>query len=145
MNKLELKYLAPYLPYRLKWSLQGLKIFVMSGITEETLYTVLNWVKSKDLPQCLFPVFRPLSDLTKEIKVNGEIFIPCELLSEMMDDYNVGYNDYYFDYDNNEWSFPIDHWYTQPYFVVEKLFEWSFDVYGLIEKSLAIDINTLKL
>ena len=25
----------------------------------------------------------------------------------------------------------------------EKLFEWHFDIFGLIEKGLAIDINTL--
>jgi hypothetical protein len=27
---------------------------------------------------------------------------------------------------------------------VQKLFEWHFDVFGLISKGLAIDINTLK-
>ena len=27
--------------------------------------------------------------------------------------------------------------------ICEKLFEWHFDVFGLIEKWLAIDINTL--
>ena len=32
---------------------------------------------------------------------------------------------------------------TTNYETIEKLFEWHFDVFGLIEKGLAIDINTL--
>jgi hypothetical protein len=31
-----------------------------------------------------------------------------------------------------------------PYSVFKNLFEWHFDVFGLIEQGLAIDINTLK-
>lgn len=31
-----------------------------------------------------------------------------------------------------------------PFWVVQKLFEWDFDVFNLIENGLAIDINTLK-
>ncbi len=30
-----------------------------------------------------------------------------------------------------------------PYEVMEKLLSWHFDVFSLIEKGLAIDINTL--
>ncbi len=30
------------------------------------------------------------------------------------------------------------------YKVVKKLFEWHFDIFGLIPAGLAIDINTLK-
>jgi hypothetical protein len=31
-----------------------------------------------------------------------------------------------------------------PNWTVEKLLEWHFDIYGLIEAGLAIDINTLE-
>lgn len=45
--KLEIKHLAPYLPYRLNWTLQKSNEFIMSGITNETLYTesgaILTW------------------------------------------------------------------------------------------------------
>ena len=30
-----------------------------------------------------------------------------------------------------------------PYGVVEKLLEWHFDIFGLLEKGLAVDINTI--
>ena len=30
-----------------------------------------------------------------------------------------------------------------PYWIMEKLFKWHFDVFNLLEKGLAIDINTL--
>ena len=32
---------------------------------------------------------------------------------------------------------------SMPYAIVSKLLEWHFDIDGLIEKGLAIDINTL--
>lgn len=66
MDKIELHQLCGYLPFGLKWDLQGLKQFTMSGLTAETLYTeegtVLVWPKHPDLPQALFPILRPLSD-----------------------------------------------------------------------------------
>ena len=80
---MELKEIAPYLAHGLKWDLQGLKQFTMSGLTETTLYTeegtVLNWRKQKDLPQALFPILRPLSDLAKPCLECGKIPI-IELL-----------------------------------------------------------------
>ena len=33
--------------------------------------------------------------------------------------------------------------FKQKYWIAQKLFEWHFDVFGLIEAGLAIDINTL--
>jgi len=77
---LEFKHIAPYLPYKLKWVLQEVSEFTMSGITKETLYTedggVFHWLKVKDWPQVLFPILRPMSDLIKEIEVNGKKFVP---------------------------------------------------------------------
>jgi hypothetical protein len=34
---------------------------------------------------------------------------------------------------------------NEPFWKIEKLFEWNFDVFGLIEKGRAIDINTLSV
>lgn len=127
--KLELKHLAGYLPYGLKWSLQELKTFEMQGITPTTLYTkegtVLNWEKHPDLPQALFPILRPLSDLTKEIEVNGEKFVPSKKLG--FTDENIG--DFHTSF--------------APYFIIKLLLEWHFDIFSLIENGLAIDINTI--
>lgn len=149
MEKLELKHLAPYLPYGLKWTLQELKIFTMSGITRETLYTtdggVFNWVKCVDLPQALFPCLRPLSDLTKKIEVNGKEFVPLQILTSITlkeeDDFEV--YGIIPDYWENilKLKFPYD----LEYYFISELLSWHFDVFNLISKKLAIDINTLKI
>ena len=47
---------------------------------------------------------------------------------------------------NSHWSFirEVKSFPTlQKYSVISKLFEWHFDVFGLINKGLAIDISTL--
>ena len=131
--KLELKHLAPYLPY-------GLKLFdpnpeVNGGFTE---------LNEDNLGEYLFyplsiPILRPLSDLTKEIMVNGEDFVPYEhyvfvetmLVNEYLEYLCEAKSDLSEDG-------------LLPYSIVQLLFEWHFDVFGLIEKGLAIDINELK-
>jgi len=81
------------------------------------------------------PILRPLSDLTKEIEVNGEKFVPVEVF---------GYEEEI----TTDFIFKIDGSYYEitemPFDVIQKLLEWHFDIYGLIEANLAIDINTLK-
>lgn len=141
MEKLTIKELAPYLPY-------GLKIFSEDGNSYDVItdIQIAHIIKHNRIGE-VKPILRPLSDLTKEIKVNGEKFVPIEYF-ELGDDYNESV-----DYGNGnikligllkdmaKYNF-IDSNYM-PYYVVQKLFEWHFDVFGLIEKRLAIDINTL--
>lgn len=155
--KLELKHLAPYLPYGLTWTLQEINEFTMTGITKETLYTkegtVLNWSFNinSESPQALFPLLRPLSDLAKEIEIDGVPIIPFDEIYIGAERYNVNTLRYsmYVEYWMMGERF-VDHIYkiknfdNCPYRIIEKLFEWHFDIYGLIEKGLAIDINTLK-
>ena len=136
--KLELKHLAPYLPYGLKYRLHG-NFPIQNGVDNWiedireispfnfTLEKVLTWETCK-------PILRPLSDLTKEIEINGERFVPSDKL--MLQKNQRG-----------EWSFFMDEAITweieQAIEDVSKLFEWHFDVFGLIDQGLAIDINTL--
>jgi len=136
--KLELKHLAGYLPY-------GLKIQTSSKKYKET-YTLLYLdlfgfgFKEGELffKRCK-PILHPLSDLTKEIEVNGIKFIPTNVIN----------TDFFWDYvRNNMRDLVKDGSYILvgylPALVVDKLLEWHFDIYGLIDKGLAIDINTLK-
>jgi hypothetical protein len=126
--KLELKHLAGYLPYRLKVSnnLFPYDINTVSGLKNET-YFIENESKYAygDIYTCK-PILRPLSDLKKEIEVNGEKFVPKDW---------IGYNYIGENLDTNiaTWS----------HRTIQKLLEWHFDIYGLIEQNLAIDINTL--
>jgi len=140
--KLELKHLAPYLPYKLKWSLQELKTFTMTGITKETMFTeegtILTWPKHEDLPQALFPILRPLSDINKDIDGIRSILISID--GNLLGFRYVKTN--------------LAHWFEcygktvsalgLPYLIMTELIAKHYDVFNLIEQDLAIDINTLK-
>lgn len=133
MEKLELKHLAPYLPYGLKLYHSGykakhiLEASIKEGVYDREMSAVTLTAMVND-NEYLKPILRPLSDLTKEIEHNGEKFVPVDRLEWNSYDHiikkgmcdNVGYQ----------------------YMI--KLFEWHFDVFGLIEKGLAIDINTIQ-
>lgn len=133
-NRLELKHLSCYLPYGLKYkateynynnvidTLYSLKTLSSSDEFGVDGYTS-NWIK---------PILRPLSDLKKEIEVNGVRFVP---LVELFGSWAIlsGNVDVMSKVDLNSRSFNT----------TQKLLELHFDVFGLIEKGLAIDINTL--
>jgi len=126
--KLELKHLAGYLPY-------GLKGIHLGNSVEMTIHIFTEDIKENSISILGFfneckPILRPLSDLTKEIEINGEKFVPLEYISTSVKDsqQNARYLFKGF-YDN------LSHWKTQ------RLLELHFDIYGLIENSLAISIH----
>lgn len=94
------------------------------------------------------PILRPLSDLTKEIEETK--FVPVDYF-EIGEEINADFP-FEFDHGNvkliqylesiSKYNLHNDINYL-PFSVVQKLMEWHFDVYGLIEKGLAIDINSL--
>jgi len=129
--KLKLEHMAMYLPYKLKWTLQNLKIFTMSGITESTLYTkegaVLCWQKHPDLPIALFPILKPLSDY-KDINSPAMSDLNCDIfdqirLSELA---------------NREIFYK-----GLPYGTAQICFKNHIDIFDLISDGLAINKNTL--
>lgn len=131
-NKLTLEHLTPYLPYRLKGIFQfnDEKCVLVSIDYFRNQISVFGKTLWNDLDVSEFkPILRPLSDLTKEIEHNGEKFVPCEQ----------------FKYDMEcmlkECDVDLD---CMSYNVINSLIEWHFDIFGLIDKNLAVDINTLK-
>jgi hypothetical protein len=171
MKKLELKHLSAYLPYGLKGMSKNETVFLLStyptmggGIENRTIETFLN--------DGYKPILRPLSDLTKEIEHNGEKFVPIFEIGKLLGfDYltpieideneiqygwdSIGMDDsqgYVFGYSNQLKTFGV--WYDEQegnpiylsggYDEIQKLLEWHFDIFGLIEAGLAIDINTLE-
>lgn len=173
--KIELKHLAPYLPYELQ--LYGASdVWVMHSLGVEEI-CIANGLHTQTLSfdDCITdysPMLRPISSLTKEIEHKGEKFVPIIEIAKLYastdnieaikgavtnfhyfkcyygkSDYQIliindnlrGWFSYYFNDDEpncginivNEWE------------VRDKLFEWHFDVFGLIKVGLAIDINTL--
>lgn len=137
--KLELKHLAPYLPYGLK--IKGEKpvseydlmtLCDRRGLSNITIDTVI------DAPAFYKPILRPLSDLTKEIEHNGKKFTPEIELLQLFGDFELNHNPRLLNFTLDKWV----SWSDLTKFT-GILFEWHFDVFGLIENGLAIDINTL--
>lgn len=176
MKKLELKHIAPYLNYELKCQTVDEGEAVISELNaaySDNSYSFMNIVESEKGFEEIKPILRPLSDLTKEIEVNGEKFVPIVEIGKILgfgflqrfeeEDGIVeyGWNSHgmedtqpyafgYFEdgkfgvwYDCVDDSYPIDEHCSMS--STSKLLEWHFDVFGLIEQGLAIDINTLEI
>lgn len=190
--KLELKHINPYLPYGLKIR-NNKTTFEMIHQFKPNDLNVISLRGVLELPFENKPILRPLSDLTKEIEVNGEKFVPmirllylyetnyfhenenlkfvtfdlskiisCEhkkykllnqenfIVNYLVPTENLGILTYSFTYDPEIRRFAFrDETRKTPFGVAfqldlfDKLFEWHFDVFGLIPNGLAIDINLL--
>ena len=129
--ELELKHLAPYLPYGLKVAINVFKEdyenYEEMKLTSDynSCNSVNDVISGVTLHGCLIkPILRPLSDLGKEIEFNG-ITDKIPLLDKSVNLAKQGLSE------------------LLPYNVFQTLLKFHFDVFGLIEKGLAIDINTL--
>ena len=153
MEKLELKHLAPYLPYGLKYRQYGnypikkgqdnlLEHF--GDVSLENAQNIIDDYNKK-------PILRPLSDLVKEITVNGETFMPVEKLFELNHPAHKSEKYYYTVVPNwiecshfstaVQFRFYLNDYFGNNYTTVCKLIEWHFDVFGLIEKGLAVSLT----
>jgi len=145
MEKLQLKHLAGYLPYELK---------IRCFRNEQILFVEDLFLNGEVLDYLLItskynhykPILHPLSDLIKLITINGITFVPDTWIY-----YNIKKDVEIYQFLNGEISLDIiTENYSQTinlidgYLIMQKLLEWHFDIYGLIDKGLAIDINTLK-
>jgi hypothetical protein len=133
-EKLELKHLAPYLPYEIRVTLIE-EFFGKEKIEYEhhqridRVYFEYGSIKLHTEPfskfeslDCYLLELRPLSYLTKEIEVNFKRFVPIEVLQLI--DINL--------------IFDIE---ILPFYKMQKLIEWKFDVFRLIDKNLAIAVT----
>lgn len=148
-NKLALEHLAKHLPYGLKIMnhyIDDEHLFEDDKIS--TLGATSNCILKSDssstisiysvLEHQFKPILRPLSDLTKEITNNGETLVPVEIIKDLRvkigDIKNL--DDLWVKTSNPELS--------RMRYIPENLIYWHFDVDGLIDKGLAIDVNTLE-
>jgi len=135
--KLEIKHLAPYLPYGVKVinNTHPDDVNLVTGLRDETYFIEQNSRYAYgDIENCKL-LLRPLSDLTKEIEINGEKFVPIDWLEEKYYTLDLHKQCLQLINDTGEWIYQCD------YMLVEHLFEWHFDVFGLIDQNLAIAIN----
>lgn len=142
--KLELKHLAPYLPYELQlYGASDIWIMHSLGIEEICLVGGFN-TQTLSFDDCLTdysPILRPLSDLTQEIEHNGEKFVPMQKLRELFGGRPISFDGMCF-YTRIEDSCVRSQQDVVPlhfsqYDAFQKLFEWHFDVFGLLENNLA--------
>lgn len=144
--KLELKHLAAYLPYDLG----------LSGCQSKLSGRIIERWQNDDFD--IVPCLRPMGDLTKEIDVNGEKFVPIAELLKIKYPYKGDYNDKYASITIDSIGYPHacysymatkdiminpNDYQNLPYWIIQKLLEWNFDIFGLIPANLAIDINTI--
>jgi len=145
--KLELKHLAGYLPYKLP-----IKIRQEEQISREQWKwfeydNFLNGAFIERELKNITPILRPLSDLIKEIEVNGEKFVPIDVLNKTFRSNSNDLVPYSYngkiemDIETENYSQTVD--LMDGFYITQKLLEWHFDIYNLIENNLAIDKNTL--
>ena len=167
MEKLTHDLLSPYLPYKVKM-LQSRKhhyepkediIVILDGIVDvggrmpelynnelidyfNIMYRVDENTSGTDGSPYFKPIFHPITDLTKKIEHNEKEFVPeFELVHLQSNNVDAEWLEHCHE---KNWSDEID-WTKAPYHFLQKLFEWHFDVFGLIKEGRAIDINTIEL
>jgi len=124
--KLEKRHITPYLEHDLIVMYDGVPCR-LEGIDLKFYPTAIIEQRNMDLSDIKL-ILRPMSDLNKEIKHNGKRFIP----SKQPDVFKA-----------LKGMHPSAAA-LKPYHVVRKLLEWHFDIFGLIDAGLAVDVNTLK-
>lgn len=170
-KELLLKALCNGLPYGLKIKTNENKwpTPTVSGYANELVYWNYHGISGSIKLVNTKPILRPLSDLTKEIEHNGQKTTPLVRLFDTLRPYDVyesfsngsTFNQLWFydnagsvlfwiEYNTNEFSFDVINRKGDRLLQVfqltafEILNEWHFDIYRLIEKGLAIDVNTLE-
>ena len=154
--KLELKHLAPYQEHKVKLLVDGRKYNIAYLSTKRIAFIdiqgygdveKMKWEYASGKVQ---PILRPLSDLTKEIEHNGKKFTMVYKLKEYQRLIHADLPE-----KHNELDDRIDLLMKEidifgcfilqlrSYFIIRQLISKHFDVFGLIEQNLAIDINTV--
>ena len=126
--KLELKHLAPYLPYGLKVQAPA-TVKDNERILKPSIHTLgLDNIKVILDYQATKPILRPLSDLSGGVNDKWYIETNYDLTTQIeINDFaceQIGFSDV-------------------KYSTMVILFEHHFDVFNLIDNNLAIDINKL--
>ena len=157
--KLKLKHIAPYLPYNLQVEYKGEITTIDALDSSGGVFVGKNRMVSFIYLKNVKPILRPISSMTKEEAYElGTI-----LISEAdMEDKEIGIGEMkimgatyptivYKDQEDEDYSVTIQFSSIGisgidliPYEAHEWLFKHHFDVFGLVEKCLAIDKTTFK-
>jgi len=161
--QLTLEIIAPYLPYRLQIKSGDSILTMVSQMPNE--YFSNGGYRSKEIAINVVstryghkPLLRPLSQLTQPITVegynDGKEFVPVVELLKMKFPHN-DYNSKYGLISVSDSGFPSAYYTYRaqfqlmlnletseyPKWIADQLIKWHFDLHGLIEQELAINIE----
>ena len=145
---MELKHIAPYLPYGLKCkyadspTIWEIDIFAHKINHDDDKLPIYHLIRQDEGVTTCKPILRPLSDLTKPIEHNGERFVPLEIIVAIaLKEMDIKESDAVI---LSRMIMYNDNIHKIPFWCIQKLIEWKFDIFNLIEKGEAIDVNTLE-
>ncbi|MCL1655457.1 hypothetical protein M2T79_02530 [Elizabethkingia miricola] len=140
MDKLELKDIAPYLPYKPIVIVNDTERNLTAVSIDSEFVFVTQWKGSREKQMIkienIKPILRPMSDLTKEITHNGETFVPLHRILEAYC-FDLAKMDKKEIQSYAESLIEID----ISYRVLKMLAEWHIDFQDLIGRDLAINLN----
>ncbi len=128
-EKLTLKHLAPYLPYGLNFQYTAPNGNTECNTVLKLTIDNIDWLSHLEFNK---PILRPLLDLTKEHE--DELYELWRDVEKITIESRIGFSIAMKDY--------VVH--KMPYYAVEYLISKHYDINKLIEKGLAIDMNTIK-
>ncbi len=142
--ELEVKHLAPYLPYGLNLQYVVREKVEKTGIMKTIIHNEdeahptkisIDWNDAEHI-WMFKPILRPLSDLNNEIVINGEKHQMWLLINGQKALENGKIENM------NGYQYSI---LELSYNKIQTILKFHFDIFGLIEKGLAVDINTLSV
>lgn len=143
-EKLTSKEIAPYLPYSLKVTFEGDE---HAHEVDSVSFNTVVLISPNDEYGTAFiencrPILKPLSDLFVIQNVNGQKMKPILYLRKYNTYDPIGqFIEHIRDF---EGKLHEASWECCPKWVMDKLLEWHFDIFFLIDSGLAVDINTFK-
>jgi hypothetical protein len=140
--ELEVKHLAPYLPYGLKLVFDNFPLHSKECSHIRTLeldcgHDFNLYLQRGDIK----PILHPLSSINKPIEVNGKTVVVLDLIRNT--NHSFYFSAGYICEKCLDYSLQHEGYGTYPYWIIEILAEHHIDFQGLIPAGLAIDINTL--
>ena len=157
METQTLEHLSAYLPYGLKLRMNifgdNETIVELAGINDYQVEllgirkTVTEWFDYENIN----PILYPLSSLTETIWYDGKEINPIEFIRDWYNENHKDVNEIeYYILDNEFGLFGVYRDLEEleiiamPYQAYRLLFKMKIDVFSLIEKGLAVDVNTLE-
>jgi len=141
--KLELKHLAAYFFYELEYKNNyndTCKLVNIQNINDGSNVNLTGFHGGLSISE-IKPILRSLDDLFFNLSIENESQKPFEYLEDFAD---TEIERMFLDIiENKNSKFILEKIQYAPFSFIQKLLEWHFDIFGLIDAKLAVDINCL--